>query len=98
MVPWTFMDQRLREILPDVAVLTYYGRPEAASPAVGSYHDHMKQEQLFVGAALDLPETGLPVPRRKKQRKPSATQHPSRISGSPLPVEAGLTRAPKGRE
>ncbi len=54
---WSFMEHRLREILPDVAVLSYYGRPEAASPAVGSYHDHVKQEQVFVGAALDLPET-----------------------------------------
>jgi len=52
---WTFMEPRLRAILSDVAVLSYVGRDEAASPAIGSYHEHTKQEQRLVVAALDLP-------------------------------------------
>ena len=52
---WTYMESRLRPLLPDVVVLNYHGRPEAASPAVGSYIEHARQEQSFVGQALDLP-------------------------------------------
>src|SRR5205814_9427523 len=32
---WSFMEPRLRELLPDNVVLNYYGRDEAASPATG---------------------------------------------------------------
>jgi 2-oxoglutarate dehydrogenase E1 component len=60
---WSFMEPRLRPLMPDVAVLNYFGRPEAASPAVGTYHDHVKQEQMFVGHALDLPVTKAPTER-----------------------------------
>ena len=67
---WTFMEPRLRPMLPDVAVMSYYGRPEAASPAVGSYHDHVKQEQLFVAHALDLPE--IKPPTQKSTSKEAA--------------------------
>lgn len=51
---WTFMESYLRPILPDVVVLNYLGRPAAASPAVGTYGEHTRQEQQFVTAALDL--------------------------------------------
>lgn len=60
---WRFMEHRLRPILPDVAVLNYYGRPEAAAPAVGSYLDHVKQEQAFVTASLDLAAGKAPAER-----------------------------------
>ena len=60
---WTFMEPRLRTILPDVAVLNYIGRPEAAAPAVGKYHDHMRQEQLMVSQALDIPTQQAPAAR-----------------------------------
>ena len=35
---WSFMEPRLRDMLPETAVLTYTGRDEAASPATGSIH------------------------------------------------------------
>ena len=44
-------------MLPDPAVLTYYGRPEAASPATGSYKSHEAEEREIVNHALDLPAT-----------------------------------------
>lgn len=60
---WSFVERRLRSVLPDVAVLNYIGRPEAAAPAVGSYHDHVKQEQEFTSQALDLAATKAPAER-----------------------------------
>jgi 2-oxoglutarate dehydrogenase E1 component len=51
---WTFMDSRLREILPEDRVLIYYGRDEAASPATGSYRLHQIEEQELVSQALEL--------------------------------------------
>ena len=51
---WTFMHERLRQILPDGKVLTYYGREEAASPATGSLRLHNREEQELVAAALEL--------------------------------------------
>src|SRR4029079_14076837 len=33
---WTFMEPRLRDILPDGRLLRYFGRDEAASPAAGT--------------------------------------------------------------
>ncbi len=52
---WTFMDQRLRQILPDGKVLMYIGRDDAASPATGSYKLHQIEERTLVSQALDLP-------------------------------------------
>jgi 2-oxoglutarate dehydrogenase E1 component len=54
---WRFMEDRLRDMLPDPAVLAYYGRGEAASPATGSYKSHEQEEQEIVSHALDLPAT-----------------------------------------
>jgi 2-oxoglutarate dehydrogenase E1 component len=51
---WGFMEPRLRELLPDPAVLTYYGRDEAASPATGSYKMHQVEEQEIIGHALEI--------------------------------------------
>jgi 2-oxoglutarate dehydrogenase E1 component len=51
---WSFMEPRLRELLPDPAVLTYYGRDEAASPATGSYKMHQIEEQEILGHALEI--------------------------------------------
>ncbi len=52
---WTFMERRLRRMLPDGRVLEYFGREEAASPAVGSYKLHQIEEHDIVTRALDLP-------------------------------------------
>ena len=78
---WSFMEQRLRPILPDVAVLNYFGRTEAASPAVGSYHDHVRQEQLIVGNALEL-QNIKPASERPPSRKRPATRPRLRLIGS----------------
>ena len=51
---WSFMEPRLRELLPDPAVLTYYGRDESASPATGSYKMHQVEEQEIIGHALEI--------------------------------------------
>ena len=41
---WHFMYHRLRRVLPAASTLTYVGRPEAASPATGSYKLHQAEE------------------------------------------------------
>jgi 2-oxoglutarate dehydrogenase E1 component len=51
---WTFMEPRLRDILPDGRLLRYFGRDEAASPATGSYKLHQIEEQELVSHALEL--------------------------------------------
>ena len=51
---WSFMEPRLRELLPDPAVLTYFGRDEAASPATGSYKMHQVEEQEIISHALEI--------------------------------------------
>ena len=38
------MYHRLRRVLPAASTLTYVGRPEAASPATGSYKLHQAEE------------------------------------------------------
>ncbi len=63
---WSFMSQRLPAILPDLAVLSYVGRPEAASPATGYYHDHVLEEQTIVATALELQGIKLPTERSVK--------------------------------
>jgi 2-oxoglutarate dehydrogenase E1 component len=51
---WTFMEPRLREILPDGRITKYYGREEAASPATGSSKLHQIEEQEIIQHALEL--------------------------------------------
>jgi 2-oxoglutarate dehydrogenase E1 component len=51
---WTFIESRLTELLPDPAVLTYYGRDEGASPATGSYKMHQVEEQEIIAHALEI--------------------------------------------
>jgi 2-oxoglutarate dehydrogenase E1 component len=52
---WRFMEDRLRDLLPDPATLTYHGRHEAASPATGSHKAHEHEEREIISHALDLP-------------------------------------------
>jgi 2-oxoglutarate dehydrogenase E1 component len=59
---WTFMEPRLRELLPAGTTLTYCGRDEAASPATGSHKMHEIEEEELLVHALDL-----------QARKPAAT-------------------------
>jgi hypothetical protein len=64
------MSDRLEPMLPETAVLTYSGREEAASPAVGSYLVSKEEETEIVQRALELPpeSTVAPTPT-----KPEAT-------------------------
>jgi 2-oxoglutarate dehydrogenase E1 component len=52
---WVFMSDRLEPMLPETAVLSYYGRDEAASPAVGSKRVSDQEEAEVVSRALELP-------------------------------------------
>jgi 2-oxoglutarate dehydrogenase E1 component len=47
---WTFMEPRLRRLVPEGAV--YIGRDAAASPATGSYKVHQAEEAEFVARAF----------------------------------------------
>src|SRR5437016_3807449 len=49
---WHVMYRRLRRILPEERSLNYAGRPEAASPATGSFKLHQAEERELVNAAL----------------------------------------------
>jgi 2-oxoglutarate dehydrogenase E1 component len=49
---WHFMYHRLRRILPASRSLTYVGRPEAASPATGSYKLHQTEEADVINRAF----------------------------------------------
>jgi 2-oxoglutarate dehydrogenase E1 component len=51
---WNYMDSRLRKILPTECELTTFSRPEAASPATGSFHLHQVEERALVEQALGL--------------------------------------------
>ena len=51
---WSFIEPRLRELLPAGSKLSYVGRDEAASPAVGSFRLHQVEEDTFVRQSLDV--------------------------------------------
>jgi 2-oxoglutarate dehydrogenase E1 component len=55
---WTFMQPRLQVVVERIlgkgAFFQYCGRPEAASPAGGSYKAHQEQEKRFVAEAFGL--------------------------------------------
>ncbi len=49
---WTFVEERLREILPASVGLKYVGRAPSASPATGSYAIHEFEQKQIVEEAL----------------------------------------------
>ncbi|MEE2702645.1 MAG: 2-oxoglutarate dehydrogenase E1 component [Myxococcota bacterium] len=49
---WSFVQDRIRSVLPKGGRLRYAGRHEAASPAAGSYRIHQEQEVEFVREAF----------------------------------------------
>ena len=51
---WTFVEPRLRNILPTTATLQYIGRDASASPATGSYAIHNLEQAKLVNESLDL--------------------------------------------
>jgi 2-oxoglutarate dehydrogenase E1 component len=62
---WTFMSDRLETMLPETAVLKYFGRDESASPAVGSKKINDLEEAEIITRALDLPAQKPPEPEKK---------------------------------
>jgi 2-oxoglutarate dehydrogenase complex dehydrogenase (E1) component-like enzyme len=57
---WSFMEPRLRTMFPD-NLIAYYGRDEAASPAVGSVKTHQAEEKELVATALGISQRAVPV-------------------------------------
>jgi 2-oxoglutarate dehydrogenase E1 component len=49
---WSFVAPRLIELLPEAVALTYIGRNERASPAVGAHHVYSAEQAALVGAAF----------------------------------------------
>lgn len=49
---WTFVEPRLREILPENVKLKYVGRTASASPATGSYAIHELEQKHIVEQSL----------------------------------------------
>ena len=54
---WTFVDPRLRSIVPNRTTLRFIGRAASASPATGSYAIHNLEQQKLISESLTLPET-----------------------------------------
>ena len=73
---WQFMEDRLRDLLPDPAVLTYIGRDAAASPATGSFKMHEIEEQEILTHALELPAPKAAQPAAAQQPAKAASQTP----------------------
>ena len=53
MGPWTFVRDRLGELVDEISPLAYAGRPPAASPAVGSARVHREEQGALLAAAFE---------------------------------------------
>ncbi|MCS6874777.1 MAG: multifunctional oxoglutarate decarboxylase/oxoglutarate dehydrogenase thiamine pyrophosphate-binding subunit/dihydrolipoyllysine-residue succinyltransferase subunit [Acidobacteriota bacterium] len=51
---WTFVKERIEEILPEKIKLNYIGRPASAAPATGSYAVHELEQKKLVEEALKM--------------------------------------------
>lgn len=51
---WTFMQERLENLLPQCQRPRYVGRSASASPATGSYSIHQKEQAQLVAEALSV--------------------------------------------
>ena len=51
---WTFMQERLENLLEDCRRPRYVGRLSSASPATGSYSIHQKEQAQLVADALSV--------------------------------------------
>jgi len=56
---WTYLEPKLRELLPAGAELRYVGRPERASPAEGYPAAHVAEQSRIVGDALGVKQPRL---------------------------------------
>ncbi len=55
---WTFVETRVRAILPKNATLQYIGRTASASPATGSYAIHELEQKKIVSESLNIGTSG----------------------------------------
>ena len=51
---WTFMQERLENLLPSCERPQYVGRAPSASPATGAYHIHQNEQAQLVSEALHV--------------------------------------------
>jgi 2-oxoglutarate dehydrogenase E1 component len=77
---WTFMESRVRELLPQGSTLTYCGRDEAASPATGSHKMHEIEEQELLAHALDLKSRKAPAVSAVAASAPATAVSPTAVS------------------
>ncbi|MFN0278319.1 MAG: multifunctional oxoglutarate decarboxylase/oxoglutarate dehydrogenase thiamine pyrophosphate-binding subunit/dihydrolipoyllysine-residue succinyltransferase subunit [Pyrinomonadaceae bacterium] len=54
---WTFVEPRLRDILPEKTTLHYIGRAASASPATGSYAIHNLEQEKIIFDSLNISES-----------------------------------------
>jgi 2-oxoglutarate dehydrogenase E1 component len=69
---WSFVEPRLRALLPDT-ILSYVGRPAAASPATGSHKHHEEEERQIITAAVGIPASIASVSPGTPATAPSPT-------------------------
>jgi 2-oxoglutarate dehydrogenase E1 component len=67
---WPFISARLEPMLPETAVLKYFGRDEAASPAVGSKRINDQEENDIISRALELPAVTTPPAPKPVEAEP----------------------------
>ena len=80
------MSDRLEPMLPETAVLTYFGRDEAASPAVGSKKVSDREEAEILASALEV---------RAETKTAPAPETPV-VAASPAPASPELAKVGAG--
>ena len=63
---WTFVEQRLENMLPACERPIYVGRAASASPATGSYSIHQLEQAKLVAEALAIPKEEAAAVEQKK--------------------------------
>ena len=63
---WYFIEPLLAQVLREHIQLYYFGRDEAASPAVGAARTHQQEQQAIVDQALDLGNAKLVLDIKKQ--------------------------------
>ena len=58
---WTYMEPRLRELLPNGVPLRYVGRAASATPSEGAVDEHAIEQARIVKAALEAEDSGEPA-------------------------------------
>jgi 2-oxoglutarate dehydrogenase E1 component len=75
---WTFMVQRLRELIHDRYPVRYIGRPERSSPAEGSLDQHNDEQATIVAAAFTVKASANGANGAAPDAEETRTRRPSR--------------------